>query len=116
MIFNDNIFCFSGIAAIAIINTHAAAATGLVTWVVLDAIRGHISISGSCVGPIIGLVAITPSCGFVQPGWALLIGFIATVIIYFLLLNKQYLHFDDTLDVAMVHGCGTTLFLKIFAS
>ncbi|CAF4813300.1 unnamed protein product, partial [Rotaria sp. Silwood2] len=48
------------LAALALMNTNAAAATGLVTWVVLDAIRGHVSISGACVGPIIGLVAVTP--------------------------------------------------------
>ncbi|CAF3896349.1 unnamed protein product [Rotaria sordida] len=95
-----------GLAALALINTNAAAATGLVTWVVIDAIRGHVSISGACIGPIVGLVAVTPACGFVQPGWALLIGFIATVVVYFLLLNKHHMFFDDALDVALVHGCG----------
>ncbi|CAF0935984.1 unnamed protein product [Rotaria sordida] len=98
-----------GLAALAIINTNAAAAIGLVTWVVIDAIRGHVSISGACIGPIVGLVAVTPACGFVQPGWALLIAFIATVIVYFLILNKHHMHFDDTLDVAVVHGCGGIL-------
>ncbi|CAF3896388.1 unnamed protein product, partial [Rotaria sordida] len=98
-----------GIAALALVNTNAAAATGLVTWVVIDAIRGHVSISGACIGPIVGLVAVTPACGFVQPGWAVLIGFIATVVVYFLLLNKHHMHFDDTLDVALVHGCGGVL-------
>ncbi|CAF4266562.1 unnamed protein product, partial [Rotaria sordida] len=87
----------------------AAAATGLVTWVVIDAIRGHVSISGSCIGPIVGLVAVTPACGFVQPGWTLLIASITTVVVYFLLLNKHHMHFDDTLDVAIVHGCGGIL-------
>ncbi len=89
------------------VNTNTAAATGLVTWVVIDAIRGHVSISGACVGPIVGLVAITPACGFIQPGWSLLIGFIATCIVYSLLLFKRYMRCDDTLDVAIVHGCGT---------
>jgi Amt family ammonium transporter len=87
-------------------NTHVAAATGLVTWVVIDAVRGHISISGACIGPIVGLVAITPACGFVQPGWAIFIGFLPTCIIYGLLLLKKYMRYDDTLDVAIVHGCG----------
>ncbi|CAF0848433.1 unnamed protein product [Adineta steineri] len=96
----------SGLAALALINTHVAAAAGLMTWVVIDAIRGHISISGACVGPIVGLVAITPACGFVQPGWAILIGVIGTGIVYGLLLLKKYMHIDDTLDVAIVHGCG----------
>ncbi len=99
---------FSGVAALALINTHVAAATGLVTWVVIDAVRGHVSISGACIGPIVGLVAITPACGFVQPGWAIFIGFAATCIVYCLLLFKKYMRFDDTLDVAVVHGCGMT--------
>ncbi len=88
------------------VNTNAAAAAGLVTWVVLDAIRGHVSVSGACVGPIIGLVAITPACGFVQPGWAVLFGVIPTIIIYVIILFKHRLKFDDTLDVAVVHGIG----------
>ena len=88
------------------VNTNAAAAMGLVTWVVIDAIRGHVSISGACVGPIVGLVAVTPACGFIQPGWALLIGLIASAIVHFLLQLKRYMRFDDTLDVAIVHGCG----------
>jgi ammonium transporter, Amt family len=96
----------SGLAALALINTHAAAAVGLVTWIVIDAIRGNVSISGACLGPIIGLVAVTPACGFIQPGWALLIGFITTGIVYGLLLLKRYMRVDDTLDVATVHGCG----------
>jgi ammonia channel protein AmtB len=74
--------------------------------VVIDAIRGHVSISGACVGPIVGLVVVTPACGFIQPGWALLMSIIATCIIYSLLLLKRYMRFDDTLDVAIVHGGG----------
>jgi Amt family ammonium transporter len=104
---------FSGLASLAVINTHTAAATGLVTWVVIDGIRGHVSISGACAGPVVGLVAITPACGFVQPGWAIFIGFAAACIIYHLLLLKKYMHFDDTLDVAVVHGCGM-IYLILF--
>lgn len=88
------------------INTHVAAATGLVIWVVIDAIRDHVSISGACVGPIVGLVAITPACGFVQPEWGILISIFATFIVYGLLLLKRYMRFDDTLDVAFVHDGG----------
>ena len=97
---------FSGLAAIALVNTHTAAAAGLLTWVVIDSIRGHVSISGACAGPIVGLVAVTPACGFVQPGWAIFIGMTTVIIVYCLLLLKKYLHYDDTLDVAIVHGCG----------
>jgi Amt family ammonium transporter len=98
-----------------LINTHAAAAVGLMTWVVIDAIRGHVSMSGACVGPIVGLVAITPACGFVQPGWALLIGVVTTGIVYGLLMLKRYMRFDDTLDVAVVHGIGMMMSLAFFS-
>ncbi len=96
------------------VNTHAAAAAGLVTWVAIDAVRGHISISGACIGPIVGLVAITPACGFVQPGWALFIGVVVTAAVYGLLLLKRYMHIDDTLDVATVHGCGMIILFMFF--
>ncbi|CAF1553744.1 unnamed protein product [Adineta steineri] len=99
----------NGIAALALVNTNAAAAAGLITWVVIDAIRGRVSISGACVGPIVGLVAVTPACGFIQPGWALLFGVIAACMVYFLLLLKHYMRVDDTLDVAFVHGGGGIL-------
>jgi Amt family ammonium transporter len=99
-------FCFSGIAALALVNTIAAAAAGLITFAIMDAIRGHVTVSGACVGVVVGLVAITPACGFVQPGWSILFGVIPTFVIYFLLMFKHYLRFDDTLDCAIVHGCG----------
>ena len=103
---------FSGLASLAVLNSYAAAAAGLVTWTVIDAIRGSVSVSGSCVGPIIGLVAITPSCGFVRPGWAILFGVIPTIIIYVLLVYKHHLRVDDTLDVAIIHGIGMSLHLS----
>ncbi len=98
--------CFSGIAALALVNTIAAAAAGLITFAFIDALRGHVTVSGACVGVVVGLVAITPACGFVQPGWSILFGVIPTTVIYFLLMYKDYLRCDDTLDCAIVHGCG----------
>lgn len=104
--FSILILYFSGVASLALINTHVGAATGLVVWVMTDGIRGHISISGACIGPIVGLVSVTPSCGFVQPGWAIFNSAITVSIIYQLLRLKVYMKYDDTLDVAIVHGCG----------
>jgi ammonia channel protein AmtB len=112
LIQKKRIFSVSGIAALALVNSIAAAAAGLVTWSVIDAIRGHVTVSGACVGPIVGLVAITPAAGFVQPGWALLFGIIPAFIIYFLILYKHHMRFDDTLDVTIVHGCGKIFTMK----
>lgn len=92
----------------AIVNTYTSAAAGLITWTLIDAIRGNVSISGACVGPIIGLVGVTPACGHIDPGWSILFGVIPTIIIYFLLLYKHHLRVDDTLDVALIHGVGKT--------
>ncbi|CAF0903077.1 unnamed protein product [Didymodactylos carnosus] len=80
----------SGLAALAIINTNTAAASALLTWVAIDAFRGSVSISGACIAPVVGLVAITPACGYVQPGWALLIGF-ATACTAGILLPMRFL-------------------------
>lgn len=98
----------SGLAALRLINSHTAAAGGLTKWVVTDDIRGHISISGACLSPIIGLVAVKPAAGFVQPGWALFVGVITSIVIISGLLRlKRYMQVDDTPDVTMVHDCST---------
>ncbi|CAF1071011.1 unnamed protein product [Didymodactylos carnosus] len=89
----------NGIAALAMTNTNTAAASALLTWVLMDAIRGTISVSGGCSAVVVGLVVVTPAAGFVQPGWALLLGIIGAIIVYWTLqFKKRYLHVDDTLD------------------
>lgn len=100
------IFLFSSVASVALINTNTAAAAGLMTWVVIDLLRGQVSISGTCCGPLIGLIAVTPASGFIRPGWAILFGVIPTLVIYFVLLHKHKLGIDDTLDVGVIHGGG----------
>ncbi|CAF0925792.1 unnamed protein product [Didymodactylos carnosus] len=99
----------NGIAALALINTNTAAASALMTWVILDAIHGSVTISGACIGPVVGLVAITPACGYVQPGWALLIGIIGSLRVYFAYQFRKYMRIDDALDVAICHGLGGTV-------
>ncbi|CAF4128364.1 unnamed protein product, partial [Rotaria magnacalcarata] len=97
--FTRLVTCLLRVAALALINTNVAAAFALVTWVAIDAVRGHIAISGACTGSIIGFVVITQACGFVQLGWGLLIGVIGAITVYCLLLLKRYMQFDDTLDI-----------------
>ncbi|CAF5149334.1 unnamed protein product [Rotaria magnacalcarata] len=75
--FTRLVTCLLRVAALALINTNVAAASALVTWVAIDAVRGHIAISGACTGSIVGFVVITPACGFVQLGWGLLIAIYA---------------------------------------
>jgi ammonium transporter, Amt family len=95
-----------GVYAFATTNT-AAAAAGL-SWMFLDVIRGKKpSVLGFCIGAVVGLVAITPACGFVGVPQALFIGFIAAIIsnvVAEFLKSKTKL--DDPLDVFACHGLG----------
>jgi len=108
-------FSFLGIAALAVVNTNTAAASSMVIWVVLDIIVGKfrnrnvstVSIPGACSAIVVGLVVITPGAGYVQPGYALLMGLIGGAGIFLFLLGKKYfLRVDDTLDVFSCHGVG----------
>jgi Amt family ammonium transporter len=74
---------------------------------------------GAASGAVAGLVAITPACAFLNPGWALVLGIIAGVICALAIDLKFKLGFDDSLDVVGVHlvgGLVGTLFLGFFAT
>jgi len=65
---------------------------------------------GAISGCVAGLVAITPASGFVKPMPALVIGFSAGVVCYFMCaVFKHRLGYDDSLDAFGVHGAGGTL-------
>jgi len=97
----------SGISLIAIANTMFATAAAMTTWVLCDAITGRAkTATGLCSSLVMGLVAITPSAGYVTIGSAIEIGAITAVLAYFLILyyNKLKHKVDDTLDVFVCHG------------
>jgi Amt family ammonium transporter len=101
-------------AGIAFFNTQAAAAAGVAGWLVVERLRdGKATTLGAASGAVAGLVGITPSCGSVNPMGALAIGAIAGVACGYAVTLKQKLGYDDSLDVAGVHGvgglCGTVL-------
>lgn len=105
----------------AFVSTHLAAATGLITWAVLEwVMRGHPSILGACTGAVAGLVAITPASGSATALGGIMIGLIGTCVSYFACTSiKQAFKYDDALDVFGVHGmAGITgaLLTGIFAS
>ena len=61
---------------------------------------------------MVGLVAITPGCGYVKTWASLVIGAISTVICYTVgFFMKELTHIDDTLDVFAVHGKGKLWFI-----
>jgi ammonium transporter, Amt family len=72
--------------------------------------NGKPSMLGGISGAVAGLVAITPASGFVAPFPALLIGFLAGLLCFFMVTTvKNRFGYDDTLDAFGVHGAGGTL-------
>jgi Amt family ammonium transporter len=73
---------------------------------------------GAASGAVAGLVAITPACANLEPGWALLLGVIAGAVCALAIELKFKLGFDDSLDVVGIHLIGGvigTLYLGFFA-
>jgi len=101
----------SPLATSAFVATDFGAAAAALGWLLAEWLRnGKPSMLGGISGAVAGLVAITPASGFVQPFPALLIGFIAGVVCYFMVAAvKQKLGYDDTLDAFGVHGIGGTV-------
>jgi ammonium transporter, Amt family len=96
-------------AGAAVLNTNTATAVALLVWIAMDKMAyGKPSILGAVNGMIAGLVAITPSAGFVN-GWGAIIVGICAGVIPWLSMNKfQKTRFmtkvDDTLGVFSTHG------------
>jgi Amt family ammonium transporter len=101
----------NGDAAMAMLVTHISAATGAMTWMLIEWIKyGKPSVLGVVTGMVAGLGTITPASGFVGPAGALVIGLLAGSICYFATITlKQKLKIDDSLDVFPVHGVGGIL-------
>ncbi|MEN9592983.1 MAG: hypothetical protein RJA21_1457, partial [Gemmatimonadota bacterium] len=94
-----------GIAANALVTTHAAAAASLLAWIALELYKGgRATAVGAATGAVVGLVAITPAAGFVTPMSALAIGFLAAPVSFFVLHYRAKTSLDDTLDVFACHG------------
>jgi Amt family ammonium transporter len=109
------------LATSAFVATHFAAAAAAAGWAGAEWLRnGKPSTLGAISGSVAGLVAITPASGFVKPMPALVIGLIAGVFCYWMVVKvKAVFGYDDSLDAFGVHGAGGTLgalLTGIFAS
>ncbi len=98
----------NGIAVNAFITTNTAAAAGMFSWILTEWIRhGKPTVLGAASGAIVGLVAITPAAGFVNPMSAIIIGLIAGPVCYFAIsIVKAKFKYDDSLDAFGCHGIG----------
>ena len=95
-------------AASAIINTHVAAASAALLWILLEKIKfGKPTTVGFATGAVAGLATITPAAGFISPGAAILFGIAAAIVCFWAITwVKNRLAIDDSLDVFAVHGVG----------
>ena len=109
----------NGLAAQALVNTHLAAAAGMIGWLVLEKLRtGHATTLGAASGAVAGLVAITPCAGFVGGLAPLAIGAVTGAACFLAVSMKFRFGYDDSLDVIGVHLVGGilgSLLLGLFA-
>jgi ammonium transporter, Amt family len=100
----------NGLAAQAFINTHLAAASAMIGWLIVEkVVAKHATTLGAASGAVAGLVAITPCAGFVGGMAPIVIGLLAGVICFLCLKLKFRFGFDDSLDVIAVHLVGGIL-------
>ncbi|MBY0403483.1 MAG: ammonium transporter [Cyanobacteria bacterium] len=120
-------FGFNGGSALAanslaiqsVVNTNAAAASAAISWMLLSGFTRRVSVMGVATGAVVGLVAITPACGYVEVIPAILIGMGGALVSFYCIKLRQHLKFDDSLDVWACHGMAGTwgaLATGIFAS
>ncbi|KQM25200.1 MULTISPECIES: ammonium transporter [unclassified Frigoribacterium] len=109
-----------GVAALAFLNTIAAPAAAVLGWLVVEKLKdGKATSVGAASGAVAGLVAITPACAALTPGWAVVLGVVAGAVCALAIDLKFKLGFDDSLDVVGIHLVGGligTLYLGIFAN
>jgi Amt family ammonium transporter len=109
----------NSVAVTAFITTNTAAAAGALAWMFAGWYHGKPSSLGMVSGAIAGMVAITPAAGFVTPMVSILIGTVAGVLCYGMMLVRVRKKCDESLDAWAIHGMGGlwgTLATGIFAA
>jgi ammonium transporter, Amt family len=91
-------------AVTAFVNTNTAAAAGALAWMFASWYNGKPSSLGMVSGAIAGMVAITPAAGFVTPLTAILIGAVAGVLSFVMMLWRIRRQLDESLDAWAIHG------------
>ncbi|MCB0913971.1 MAG: ammonium transporter, partial [Propionibacteriaceae bacterium] len=100
----------SGLAAgspsvLAFANTLLAPAATLTVWFLLDMARDRrVTAVGGATAVVVGCVCITPAAGFIGPMWAIVLGGVAAVPSYALIMWRPRTRLDESLDVLGAHG------------
>jgi len=94
----------------ALTMTQISAASGALTWIIIEAVVFRKATSlGFVSGILAGLVAITPAAGVVKPYGAIILGALSSIACYYALNAKMKLGYDDSLDCFGIHGIGSGL-------
>ncbi|WJL95535.1 ammonium transporter [Microbacterium sp. ET2] len=107
-------------AGLIVVNTLGATAAAILAWMIVEKLKdGKATSVGAASGAVAGLVAITPACANLTPGWALLLGVVSGAVCALAVELKWKLGYDDSLDVVGIHLVGGligTLYLGFFAT
>ncbi len=100
-------FHADSLAAIALATTTTASAAAAFTWIIFDAVKGKKpSAMGTCIGAVVGLVAITPAAGFITIPQSFVVGVVSSIVSNIMVDWRTKTSIDDTLDVFPCHGVG----------
>ncbi|MDP2919878.1 MAG: ammonium transporter [Dehalococcoidia bacterium] len=97
-----------GLATSAFVATNISAATAALVWMFISWFYRRPSLLGVVTGAVVGLVAITPAAGFVQPIMGIPIGAGAALVCYYSMWLRAKMGVDESLDVWACHGMGGT--------
>jgi ammonium transporter, Amt family len=90
---------------LAFVNTLLTPACALATWFVLDLLRSRrVTAIGAATAIVVGCVGITPAAGFISPMWAMVLGVVAALPAYAVIVLRTRTRVDETLDVLAAHG------------
>jgi len=98
-------FSTGNASVLAFTNTLLTPACTLMVWFVLDLARDRqITAIGAATAIIVGCVAITPAAGYISPIWAMVLGAVAALPSYAVIVLRPRTRVDETLDVLAAHG------------
>ena len=109
--FNGGDPYYAGDAAAAVVNTNLATATGVIVWMLMDALftkEKKPTFLGGVNGMICGLVGITPCAGWVNGAGAIYVGLICTAVVWvawnYLSKVRPFSKVDDAARATDTHG------------
>lgn len=94
-------------AIVSITSTNIAGSLGGLTWCLLDyRLEKSFTMVGFCSGAIAGLVAATPSSGYINISTSVAVGILAGACCNYATKFKYLVKVDDAMDVFAEHGVG----------